>query len=69
VSVAVLLIWSAQSFAQSTTPSGTTNSLGVLVALPPAYESTVSALTALATSGAAALKTSRANGRLSFGPP
>jgi hypothetical protein len=63
VSVAGLLISSAQGFAQGTTPPATTGSLGVPVTLPPAYESTISALSALATSGAAALKTSRANAR------
>jgi ribosomal protein L12E/L44/L45/RPP1/RPP2 len=63
LSVVGLLVSAAQSFAQSTTPAGTTSSLGVPVALPPAYESTISALSALATSGAVALKTSRANAR------
>jgi hypothetical protein len=63
VSVAGLLISSGQGFAQGTTPPGTANSLGVPVTLPPAYESTISALSALATSGAAALKTNRANAR------
>jgi hypothetical protein len=42
---------------------GTTTSLSVTVTLPPTYESTISALSALATSGPAALKTSRANAR------
>jgi hypothetical protein len=63
VSVAGLLVSSAQCFAQGTTPPGATSSLGVPVALPPAYESTISALSAVATSGAAALKTSRATAR------
>jgi hypothetical protein len=63
VNVAGLLISSAQGFAQNTTPPGTTSSLGVSVALPPAYESTISALSALATSGAVTLKMSRANAR------
>src|SRR5215813_4519542 len=63
VSVAGLLVSSVPGFAQDTTAAGTTSSLGVPVGLPPAYESTISALSALATSGATALKTSRANAR------
>ncbi len=55
------LIVSAQAHGQPA-PS-TATSLGVSLALPEAYESTISALSALATSGAAALKTSRANAR------
>src|SRR5215831_2135230 len=63
VSVAGLLVSSVPVFAQDTPAPGATSSLGVPVALPPAYESTISALSALATSGAMALKTSRANAR------
>jgi ribosomal protein L12E/L44/L45/RPP1/RPP2 len=65
VSVAGLLVSSVPGFAQDTTAAapGTSSSLGVPVALPPAYESTISALSALATSGATALKTNRANAR------
>ena len=63
LSVVGLLVSAAQVFAQSATPPGTTSSLGVSVAPPPAYESTISALSALATSGAVTLKMSRANAR------
>jgi hypothetical protein len=43
--------------------SGSTTTLGVQVTLPPAYESVVSSLGAIATSGATILKTTRSDAR------
>jgi hypothetical protein len=52
-----------QGTTNTTTQGTTSSSLSVTVTLPPTYESTISALSALATSGPAALKTSRASAR------
>jgi len=63
LSVAGILVWSGQSYSQGTTPPGATTSLGVSVPLPQAYESTILALNALASTAATVLKANRANAR------
>jgi hypothetical protein len=62
LSALATLIVSVEAYGQAPGAASPT-SLGVDVALPPAYESTISSLGALATAGSAALKTSRADAR------
>ena len=49
--------------ADNTATGNTASTLGVQIVLPPVYESTIASLGALATGGAAALKTYRADAR------
>jgi hypothetical protein len=62
LSALATLIAAAHAYGQAPGAAGPT-SLGVTVALPPAYESTISSLGALATAGLAALKTYRGDAR------
>lgn len=62
-SVVLAIFISAQALAQPASNPPTTTTLGVQVALPPAYQSTLASLGALATSGTAALKTYRSDAR------
>jgi hypothetical protein len=62
VALALPVLVNAQASNPMTAP-GSTTTLGQQVTLPPLYESVVSSLSAIATSGAAALKTYRSGGR------
>lgn len=62
MSALATLVMSVHAYGQ-TPGAASPTSLGVSVALPPAYESMIASLGALATAGSAALKTSRADAR------
>ena len=64
------LVLSGQANGQPADPTGkpsSTQTLGVQIILPPIYEATISSLGALATSGAAAIKTYRSDVRVNVG--